>query len=356
MNDDGDNLEKIKTLFYTLFRKNGYNSIDSFDYNVFFMQRNLKNSSMREFFEDCINSTPKEDDDIIKFILMKSFKNSSSKSNRVYVSNFINEISQQVISLFNENVRLENLISKYSAYEIVNTIEQNKIHFDKYEERTSDITKSSFQACITKIKGIPRGDYKFSILISQGNDNCPEQFEYKLNHVIQIKNDSNDEISFDIMEYQFPSIEFFCNEGENRESEFDSGTNLLSFQIKMENLNKNYSDCILSEKFKFLELLIGNAKALMNNFQKVKTLEGSLALSNSFYDVAITMIFSVEFDAVTLMAVFNKIAQLLKNIISYKIRVEHKYKTILSYFEPIAEEIVSILCPKQNNSGGCLVF
>ena len=86
---------------------------------------------MREFFEDCINSTPKEDDDIIKFILMKSFKNSSSKSNRVYVSNFINEISQQVIALFNENVRLENLISKYSAYEIVNTIEQNKIHFDK---------------------------------------------------------------------------------------------------------------------------------------------------------------------------------------------------------------------------------
>ena len=45
-----------------------------------------------------------------------------------------------------------------------------------------------------------------------------------------------------------------------------------------------------------------------------------------------------------------------KNIISYKIRVEHKYKTILSYFEPIAEEIVSILCPKKNNSGGCLVF
>ena len=353
-----DIVEKIKTQFEVLFRKNGYSTIDSFDYSVFFMKRSIKGKSLREYFEDSLNSTPQEDDDIIKFILMKSFRNSTSKEKRIYVSNFIDEIANQVVSLYNENERIESLINKYNAYEIVNTIDQNKIHFDKYEERTFDITKSSFKAYISKIRGMPHGDYKFSMVVSQKkniDDNNDEQYEYKLNHVIQVKQDNNDDIIFDIGEYEFPSIEFFCNE-DNQNGDFDSGTNLLSFQLKMENLNKTFSDSIQSEKFKFLELLIGNSKALMNNFQKIKTLEASLSLSNSFYDVSVGLVFNVEFDAITLMAVFNKISALLKNIISYKIRVEHKFKTILSYFEPISDDIIATLSPKKKDSGGCIIF
>ena len=138
-----DIVEKIKTQFEVLFRKNGYSTIDSFDYSVFFMQRSIKGKSLREYFEDSLNSTPQEDDDIIKFILMKSFRNSTSKEKRIYVCNFIDEIANQVVSLYNENERIESLINKYNAYEIVNTIDQNKIHFDKCGELTITLNSTA---------------------------------------------------------------------------------------------------------------------------------------------------------------------------------------------------------------------
>ena len=64
-----DIVEKIKTQFEVLFRKNGYSTIDSFDYSVFFMQRSIKGKSLREYFEDSLNSTPQEDDDIIDILI-----------------------------------------------------------------------------------------------------------------------------------------------------------------------------------------------------------------------------------------------------------------------------------------------
>lgn len=355
--------EKIKTLFFDLFRKNGLHSIDSFDYTVFFMQKTFKsNLSFKENFAELLEATPSEDCNIIQYILRKSFQTNANKHGRIYVANFIDEITKEIITLHAENKKVDSLIEKYSAYEIVNTIEQNKKNFQKYEERTLDLTKSSFKACISSIKGIPHGDYKFTLLISQaGNkkafldsiDAFPsEELEYKLNHVISIKQDVNEQIVFEKEEYVFPSIEFFCNDVEE---ETDSGTNLLSFQLKMDNLNKNFSDSIYSEKFKFLELLIGNAKALMNNFQKVKILEANLNLANAFYDVNTSLIIKVEFDPITLMSVFNTISEVLKHIISYKVRIEHKYKTIMNYFEEIEAQINGLLNPPETKND-CVIF
>ena len=121
----------------------------------------------------------------------------------------------------------------------------------------------------------------------------------------------------------------------------------------MENLSKNYSDFILSDRYKFLELLIGNVKALLNNFQKTKTLNAQVVLLNSFYDITVNLVVEVEFDPITLMAVFKKIKQLLQNIISYKVRIEHKLKTIMSYFENISDDINRILHPIEKEDSGC---
>ena len=123
----------------------------------------------------------------------------------------------------------------------------------------------------------------------------------------------------------------------------------------MENLSKNYSDCILSDRYKFLELLISNVKALLNNFQKTKTLKAQVILQNSFYDITVNLTIEVEFDPITLMAVFNKIKQLLQNIISYKVRIEHKLKTIMSYFENISDDINRILHPIQKSDSYSLL-
>ena len=58
----------------------------------------------------------------------------------------------------------------------------------------------------------------------------------------------------------------------------------------------------------------------------------------------------IEFDPITLMAFFDKMNTLLKNIISYKVRVEHKLITIKTYFDTIAERIDYALNPKEENN------
>ena len=346
----------IKDLFFNLFRQKGFTSYDSFGFNVWFIQKNIKDGmDPKEYFEDLMNSTPSEDDDIIKTILITSFKNSNHNKGRIYVQNFIEDITNQIMKLDYENTRIDSLIDKYEAYETVSTIEQNIIHFDKYEERASDISESTFTAYISKIKNINKGDYKFSLLMSSSKhiDDIVEELEYKLNHVISIKEDK-EEISFPKDEYEFPHIDFFCKDDDKNGTE--SGTNLLNFQLKMENLSKNYSDCILSDRYKFLELLIGNVKALLNNFQKTKILNAQVVLLNSFYDITVNLVVEVEFDPITLMAVFNKIKQLLQNIISYKVRIEHKLKTIMSYFENISDDINRILHPVEKEDSGCSIL
>ena len=81
----------------------------------------------------------------------------------------------------------------------------------------------------------------------------------------------------------------------------------------------------------------------------------SLILQNSFYDITVNLTIEVEFDPITLMAVFNKIKQLLQNIISYKVRIEHKLKTIMSYFENISDDINRILHPIQKSDSCSLL-
>ena len=80
----------IKDLFFNLFRQKGFTSYDSFGFNVWFIQKNIKDGmDPKEYFEDLMNSTPSEDDDIIKTILITSFKNSNHNKGRIYVQSML---------------------------------------------------------------------------------------------------------------------------------------------------------------------------------------------------------------------------------------------------------------------------
>lgn len=365
MEDENQKKEQIASLLESIFRSHGYSPLDNFDYNIWFIEHSSDNKiSAEEYYTQLLTETPKEDDDIIKFMLFNSFKKSKENSMKkhlnpsysISVSVFIDELTTQIINLNKRNAHLNELIAHYNAYETINTLKQNMINFHKYEERTTEITKSIFYAAISTIKNIPKGDYQFSLLITQISTEDSEnqrQYEYILKHIVHIHNDVN-EITYEKNEFEFPDIEFFCIEQKGT-PKFESGTNLSNFQLKMINLSKKYSEPILSEKFKFIELLIGNSEKLMNNYEKVKNLEANISLKNAFYDVEVKLKVSIEFDPITLMAFYDKMNNLLKNIISFKIRIEHKYKTIMNYFDGIEEKVEYIINPKEVKND-CLIF
>jgi hypothetical protein len=65
---------------------------------------------------------------------------------------------------------------------------------------------------------------------------------------------------------------------------------------------------------------------------------------------------NVEFDPYTLSSIYHKITALLQDIISYKVLVEHKYKTIMSYFEEISSKIEDVLSQENKNDDLCIIY
>jgi hypothetical protein len=194
-----------------------------------------------------------------------------------------------------------------------------------------------------------------------------ETFEYKLNHIVQTE-DNNVPLLFNEkdQEYYFPEIELFSYELSSKEKEssmgnYDSGTNLLYFYIQLENLNKNYEDTTETEKKPLLELFLNNLKPLIDNFVLTKTFQTDCGVGNiGFKTVVIKLQVVVEFDPVTLTTVYTKIVALLKNIISFKVLIEHKWKTIFKYFPEMEKGVKRALGIKdekeEEKSEKCCIF
>ena len=202
-----DKKQQIMSLLESAFRSHGYSTLDNFDHHIWFLDSDVQGKNAEEYFHQLVTETPKEDDDIIKFMLFNSFKKSLGGSNKnivafhytVPVKGFIEEVAFQIMQLFKQNRHLDDLIQQYNAYETVNTIKQNTLNFHKYEERTTEITKSVFSSSLSSMKGIPKGDYQFSLLITQvGEDDITKskQLEYVLKHIIHIGDESNKKIEF----------------------------------------------------------------------------------------------------------------------------------------------------------------
>ena len=92
----------------------------------------------------------------------------------------------------------------------------------------------------------------------------------------------------------------------------------------------------------------------------IKTFYTDCAIRHSIKSIIFKLKIEINFDTVTLSTILNKIVFLLKNIISFKINVDHKWKTMLKYFPELEKDITSILGVKtkieSHNYGKCLVF
>lgn len=379
MNDDGLSASKIRekllNLFIKQFKINHVELTDSFDQSVFFLKNDqdyFKNLTNIRYFSDLINSTPNEGDDIIKVIITHSLL--KSKMKKVKVEMFLNELVDTLLKLKEERKRIDILIKKYDAFRTKNVIEE---HLNNYE--TSSITHETMKSCmkifVSKIEGLSKGEFKISLLAASFNNKSNKEemtvktFDYKLNHIINCKDEKPLYLNDKGNEYFFPEIDIYSYEMTVEDksssiSNFDSGTNLLYFFLRLENLNKNYEDVVETEKKPILELLLSNLKPLIDNYSLNKSFYTDCGVGQDNYkSVVLKLNVVFDFDPITLSSVFNKIVILLKNIISFKVLVDHKWKTIIKYFPEMESEINRILemdrssIKKEDNSDNkCIII
>jgi len=379
MNDDGSSGTKIKEKILNLFIKHfNFNHVepkDSFDQSVFFLKNDqdyYKNLTNIRYFSDLINSTPNEGDDIIKVIIIQSLI--KSKQKKVVVQVFLEELVDSLMKLKEERKRVDILIKKYDAFRTKNVIEEHLNSFDT-SVITSDTMKSCMKIFVSKIEGLTKGEYKLSLLAATFNNKsnkeevAVETFDYKLNHIIHCKDDKPLLLNDKGNEYFFPEFEIYSYEmtAEDKASSisnFDSGTNLLYFSLRIENLNKNYEDIVETEKKPILELLLSNLKPLIDNYSLNKSFYTDCGVGqDNSKSIVLKLNVVFDFDPVTLATVFNKIVVLLKNIISFKVLVDHKWKTIIKYFPDLEADIKQILeidhnssKNEENRDNKCIIF
>jgi hypothetical protein len=368
---ESDNFEgkrqSLKNLFTGLFKKSSYYQNDYFDFNIWFVKRKDKNCVNPNYFRELLSQTPTENDDIIKFILIKSFIKTRNNSYKIKVEDFIDEVVENLIKLNSENKRLDSLIKSYDAYKTKNLIEQNLNNFEKFL-KNQEYLKSTIKVSLNEIVGIPRGDYKMSLMASfistnitfiddyENNSSKEEILEFKLNQLVKIKEGYNYMRNENIGEYFFSKIDFYSYEIKNTIIKYDSGTNLLYFFIRVENLNKN-DEVVYTEKKSLIDIFLANIQNLLNCYNRNKLLVVELPVKSLNYDYKVKLSLNIEFDPWTLASIYNKIVELLQGMISYKVLVDHKYKTITNYFEEIEGDIDEILSDQANEKKSeCLIF
>ncbi len=378
---------RIRNHFHELFSKKGFSPRNNFDLNVWFMKNYDENFDPREFINRIISVTPTENSDIVKNIIMKIYLKSSNKAVTINVHEFIDEIVENYINYKNEYTRIIKLIRDYDAFETKSKLEyfinQNlkTINFD------DDFT-SSFKVYLVDVLNIPKTDLQVSLMGCFSNFNnsnffkykkekekeknnlnnsqlstnnsmsqakLEQIYEYRLNHILSNSDLNRIDFSYD-NEYFFPNIDFYAFENPEQLTKFDSGTNFLYFYLKAENLNNEYEELMVSEKKPLLDLFISNIKSIINNpFEKNKTFPLEMKLKNDYYNMEFIMKVTIELDLTTKNGVFSKIINILQNIISFKIYIDEKIKTIYDYFPEIAKEIDDEYHQKIEEST-CIIF
>lgn len=346
--DDQHKKELIYKELLNEFKIRGMAENDYFDYNVWFINKFSNTSSLKNF-KEMLTSTPSETDDIIKFILYKAYIRGNNDNFELRVSQFIEETSDLLVSLYNQLDKLEGLISKYNSYDLVTKLE----HLLTYQYSNKfDVTKSTITTKLTKIEGtLPQGDYLINLCCGFAKDESKSSvLEYKMNSII--KSSSNLD---NLEECFFSPVEFYSFETQDKNNQ-DSGTNLLYVFLKCENLNLKSNKCFISTKRNFIEILLSNINLLINTHKKNKTFSSTFEVQLYEDTVVVHIDFRIEIDPITLFSISNKILLLQKNLISYQVQTQHKFSTILTYFSEIADKIKEILNTKEIKKDKCIIF
>ena len=384
---------QIKNHFLDLFSKKGFSPKNNFDLNVWFMKNFDEDFDPREFINRIMSVTPTENSDIVKNIIMKIYLKSNNKALTINVAEFVDELVENYINFKSEYTRIIKLIRDYDAFETKSKLEyfinQNLKSINYDDEFTS-----SFIAYLVEVKNLPKTDLQVSLMAAFSNFNnsnfklkkekerhslknsnlnnlnssqfstnnsisqsfkAEQVYEYRLNHILKNSEVNKIDFSYD-NEYSFPNIEFYAFENTEQLTKFDSGTNFLYFFLKAENLNNEFDEFMISEKKPFLDLFIANIKNIINNpFEKHKVFPLELKLKNDVYNMEFVLKVIIELDTNTQSSIFVKIVNILQNIISFKIYVDEKIKTIYDYFPEIAKEIDDEFHQKKVEKG-CNLF
>jgi len=190
---------------------------------------------------------------------------------------------EDLIKLKFEKERVNHLIKKYDAFKSKNILEENLNNSDVML-KVNDHMKSGMKIHLSKIEGLPKGEYKFSLFTAviptknnvQMTENSEEIHELKLNHIVKIDDEDPVALEDKGIEYFFPENDIYSYELSfklkgNAVTNYDSGTNVLYFYIKIENLNKNTEDVILTEYKTLLDVFLSNLTILMDNISLMKT-------------------------------------------------------------------------------------
>lgn len=349
------------------FKERGFELYNFIDLNTWFLKDKL--NLIYELIESGEtpgnNKIKSNDTDIIVNIFYNKFLhlNDSSKKNedkskiKINCKTFINEISNSLINIYKDVKRVNRLIKKYNAYETLNLIELNLNNLDELSFRNEG-TKSKLSFYIKQIQNFPTGDYKFTLLCefmntSSSSDlvNSKEKnnsfFEYKLNNIIKISGEDNRNIKLD--DCKFKAIEFFSYE-KSKKSIIDSGTNFLSYSLLCENMSVNNSYNV-SNSSRLLDLFLGNIEIMLNKYKKNKHLETLLDFNFSLDENGTVYLGAqLELDPFTYSSIFSKIKELLKDLVSTKVKLIHKFKMVLNYFPEIEEEVYTLFYTKLSKS------
>ena len=351
--------KNIQKVFLNLFKREGKAPSDFFDTDIWFLRNDPKAKKKPKYFEEIISETPKEDYDIIKFVLVRAFMKNDYPYFRIKVDDFVTELTEILVNLHLDNKRVDSLIKKYEAHQTKNLIEQSLLQYDK-QVGSSDETVSKMKMSLISIEGIDRGDFKFSLGVSflKENEKMREKdnevvFEYKLNNIVKSRKDDTD-LKFNEFDYFFPEIEFYSFETTSESAKL-TGTNINYFFVKCENLNNNYEDVNLSDKKHFLDLFLTNISSLINNFKPNKEFEIEVPICNDSHNFLMKIRISVRFDPLSIISIFNKIIVLLQDLISMKVVTEHKWNTIMNYF-PDMKDVVRDIIVDSAKSRDCSIF
>ena len=227
-------INKIKSLFLSYFKINGYKKNNTFfSKNVFFLKTNDKKKSSSSF--DNLKSLALSNNkmDIIYKIINKTVNDNNESDNKeISVNLFIDNLINYIFLLNEKIEEIELNLIKNNVYKNLKII-PNIISILNNENENIINKNSNLKISIIRLDNIKQGKYKITLHFTFSKK---EKKHYSIKDIIIKPNQENQIVK---VNYIFPIIVFDKNDDEEeKENEFINGSNIISFYIKMIDISK----------------------------------------------------------------------------------------------------------------------
>ena len=354
---------KIKSKILDLFISKGYENTDFFNTQIWFMKEKLDsiNSSQNKYipFKKLFSIMKKDDNEnIIFYILTKSYTNSldcnPNQRDTISVSIFIDVLVDEIISIYIENLRISKLLKEYDAYETISSINNYIENTRNLRVKINDGKKTLLKIYISKINGLDRGNFKFSLILAKkANKNITlETLLYKLNNVINTEEYENvEEIQSNV------TLPFLENKFEDIYIQYNIENDIYyEFQIKIENLGVE-GQYFFSSNFRLMDIFMSNYQNMLDTKKAVKELNINLKLQKDRdYFITLNLLLKAEFDENSLFYIYSKIKNILENTIKFKIKEDNKINSLFLFFPEIKNYINQLLFEDSSKVGNCFII